>query len=144
MYARGGRPSVPPEQLLRVLRIQIPYSVRSERLLIEQFDHDRLFRWFVGLGIDDEVWVPETFPRQAQPAAGSGGRARVLPGRGGTGARPEPAAGRSLHGRRHETMGLLDELHHRGKKLAGWTCAFTSASYDRVRLRTRIVAGACP
>jgi transposase len=61
MYARGGRPSVPPEQLLRALLIQILYSVRSERLLMEQLDYNLLFRWFVGLGIDDEVWVPETF-----------------------------------------------------------------------------------
>jgi transposase len=61
MYARGGRPSVPPEQLLRALLIQILYTVRSERLLMEQLDYNLLFRWFVGLGIDDEVWVPETF-----------------------------------------------------------------------------------
>src|SRR5688572_4286464 len=51
MYARGGRPSVPPEQLLRALLIQILYSVRSERLLMEQLDYNLLFRWFVGLGI---------------------------------------------------------------------------------------------
>jgi transposase len=61
MYARRGRPSVPPEQLLRALLLQIFYSVRSERLLMEQLDYNLLFRWFVGLGIDDEVWVPETF-----------------------------------------------------------------------------------
>jgi uncharacterized protein (DUF486 family)/transposase len=61
MYARRGRPSVPPEQLLRALLLQIFYTVRSERLLMEQLDYNLLFRWFVGLGIDDQVWVPETF-----------------------------------------------------------------------------------
>jgi transposase len=61
MYARGGRPSVPPEQLLRALLLQIFYTVRSEQLLMEQLDYNLLFRWFVGLGIDDRVWVPETF-----------------------------------------------------------------------------------
>jgi transposase len=61
MYARRGRPSVPPEQLLRALLLQIFYSVRSEQLLMEQLDYNLLFRWFVGLGIDDRVWVPETF-----------------------------------------------------------------------------------
>lgn len=61
MYSRRGRPSVPPEQLLRALLLQIFYSVRSEQLLMEQLDYNLLFRWFVGLGIDDTVWVPETF-----------------------------------------------------------------------------------
>ncbi len=61
MYARRRRPSVPPEQLLRALLLQIFYSVRSEQLLMEQLDYNLLFRWFVGLGIDDRVWVPETF-----------------------------------------------------------------------------------
>ena len=61
MYSRRGRPSVPPEQLLRALLLQIFYSVRSERLLMEQLDYNLLFRWFVGLGMDDAVWVPETF-----------------------------------------------------------------------------------
>ena len=61
MYSRRGRPSVPPEQLLRALLLQIFYSVRSEQLLMEQLEYNLLFRWFVGLGIDDPVWVPETF-----------------------------------------------------------------------------------
>lgn len=63
MYARRGRPSIPPEQLLRALLLQIFYSVRSERLLMEQLDYNLLFRWFVGLGIDDAVWVPTTFTK---------------------------------------------------------------------------------
>jgi transposase len=63
MYARVGRPSIPPEQLMRALLLQIFYSVRSERLLMEQLDYNLLFRWFVGLGMDDVVWVPTTFTK---------------------------------------------------------------------------------
>lgn len=63
MYARTGRPSVPPEQLLRALLIQVLYSVRSERQLMEQLDYNLLFRWFVGLSVDDPVWSPTTFSK---------------------------------------------------------------------------------
>ena len=63
MYATTGRPSIPPERLLRALLLQIFYSVRSEALLIEQLDYNLLFRWFVGLAIDDPVWDPSTFSK---------------------------------------------------------------------------------
>jgi len=63
MYAKEGRPSIPPEQLLRALMLQVLYSVRSEIQLMEQMDYNLLFRWFVGLGVDDPVWVPETFTK---------------------------------------------------------------------------------
>src|SRR5260221_9524375 len=56
MYSDIGRPSIPPEQLLRALMLQCLYSVRSERLLMEQLDYNLLFRWFVGLNMDDPVW----------------------------------------------------------------------------------------
>ena len=55
MYSKVGRPSIPPEQLLRALLLQMLYSVRSERLLIEEIDYNILFRWFVGLNLDDEI-----------------------------------------------------------------------------------------
>jgi transposase len=55
LYSRIGRPSIPPERLLRALLLQVLYSVRSERLLIEQLDYNLLFRWFVGLTMDDRV-----------------------------------------------------------------------------------------
>src|SRR5436190_11388197 len=61
MYAGTGRPSIAPERLLKALLLQLLYSVRSERLLIEQLDYNLLFRWFVGLGVDDPVWHPTTF-----------------------------------------------------------------------------------
>src|SRR5881275_3436625 len=64
IYAAGvGRPSIPPERLLRALLLQAFYSIRSERQLMERLDYDLLFRWFVGLGIDDPVWDPSTFSK---------------------------------------------------------------------------------
>ena len=54
MYAKVGRPSIPPEQLLRAQLLQMLYSIRSERLLMEEMDYNLLFRWFVGLNADDE------------------------------------------------------------------------------------------
>lgn len=60
-YAKTGRPSIPPERLLRASLLQVVYSVRSERLLMEQLDYNLLFRWFVGLNIDDPVWDHSTF-----------------------------------------------------------------------------------
>ena len=63
MYAKVGRPSIPPEQLLRAQLLQLFYSVRSERLLMEEMDYNILFRWFVGLNLDDEVWDATTFTK---------------------------------------------------------------------------------
>lgn len=63
MYAKVGRPSIPPEQLLRALLLQMLYSVRSERLLVEEIDYNILFRWFVGLNLDDPVWDATVFTK---------------------------------------------------------------------------------
>jgi transposase len=63
LYAENGRPSIPPEQLLRALLLQAFYSIRSERLLMEQLNYNLLFRWFVGLSVDDPVWVPTVFSK---------------------------------------------------------------------------------
>jgi len=63
LYPETGRPSIPPEHLLRASLLQILYSVRSERLLMEQLAYNLLFRWFVGLGIDDPIWDPSTFSK---------------------------------------------------------------------------------
>ena len=63
LYAAYGRPSIPPERLIRASLLQILYSVRSERQLMEQMDYNLLFRWFVGLGVDDPVWVPTVFTK---------------------------------------------------------------------------------
>jgi transposase len=63
MYSEIGRPSIPPEQLLRALLLQSLYTIRSERLLMEEIDYSILFRWFVGLGMDEEIWSPTTFSK---------------------------------------------------------------------------------
>lgn len=63
LYASTGRPSIPPEKLLRALLLQMLYSVRSERLLMEELDYNILYRWFVGLGLDDPVWDATTFSK---------------------------------------------------------------------------------
>lgn len=63
MYARVGRPSIAPEKLLRAQLLQMLYSIRSERLLMEEMDYNLLFRWFVGLNADDDVWDATTFTK---------------------------------------------------------------------------------
>ena len=63
MYASAGRPSIPPEKLLRAQLLQMLYSIRSERLLMEEIDYSVLFRWFVGLNLDEEVWDATTFTK---------------------------------------------------------------------------------
>jgi transposase len=63
MYAKVGRPSIAPEKLLRAQLLQMLYSIRSERLLMEEMDYNLLFRWFVGLNADDEVWDATTFTK---------------------------------------------------------------------------------
>src|SRR6266850_2500862 len=63
LYVNFGRPSIPPEQLLRALLLQALYTIRSERQLMEQLNYNLLFRWFVGLGMDEAVWVPTTFTK---------------------------------------------------------------------------------
>src|SRR5215204_3370756 len=63
LYAQHGRPSIPPERLLRAQLLQLFYSIRSERLLMEQLDYNILFRWFVGLEMDEPVWVPTVFTK---------------------------------------------------------------------------------
>jgi transposase len=66
LYAREGRPSVPPEQLLSALLIQVLYGIRSERQLMEQLNYNLLYRWFVGLSPDDAVWDPTTFTKNRE------------------------------------------------------------------------------
>ncbi len=63
LYSHTGRPSIPPEKLLRALLLQVLYTVRSERMLLEQLDYNLLFRWFVGLNIDDPVWDATVFSK---------------------------------------------------------------------------------
>jgi transposase len=78
LYAPLGRPSIPPEQLLRALLLQAFYSIRSERQLMERLDFDLLFRWFVGLGIDDAVWDHSTFSKNRDRLLGGDVAAEFL------------------------------------------------------------------
>src|SRR3979490_2718415 len=63
LYSTTGRPSIPPEKLLRALLLQMLYSIRSERLLVEELDYNILYRWFVGLSLDEAVWDTTTFTK---------------------------------------------------------------------------------
>ncbi len=63
LYSPIGRPSIPPEKLLRAMLLQAFYSIRSERLLMERLEYDLLFRWFVGIGVDDAAWNHSTFSK---------------------------------------------------------------------------------
>jgi transposase len=66
IYAANGRPSIPPEKLVRALLLQVLYTVRSERLLMEQLDYNLLFRWFVGLNLDEPVWDATVFSKNRE------------------------------------------------------------------------------
>ena len=63
MYSHTGRPSIPPEQILQALLLQIFYSICSERMLVEQLEYNLLFRWFVGLSMGDKVWAHSVFSK---------------------------------------------------------------------------------
>ena len=110
LYSPIGRPSIPPEKLLRAMLLQAFYSIRSERQLMERLEYDLLFRWFVGLGVDDRGLGPFDLLEEPRPAAGRRHRGEV-PGRGaGAAAGEEAAVERSLLGRRHADRGLgVDE-----------------------------------
>jgi transposase len=66
LYSTTGRPSIPPEKLLRALLLQMLYSIRSERLLMEELDYSVLYRWFVGLSLDDAIWDATTFTKNRE------------------------------------------------------------------------------
>jgi transposase len=70
LYSHTGRPSIAPEKLLRALLLQVLYTIRSERLLMEQLDDNLLFRWFVGLNMDDPIWDPSTFRKNRERLLG--------------------------------------------------------------------------
>ena len=71
LYAEDGRPSIAPERLLRALLLQAFYTIRSERQLMEQLQYNLLYRWFVGLGVDDPVWVPTVFTKNRDRLLGA-------------------------------------------------------------------------
>jgi len=110
LYSAIGRPSIPPEKLLRALLLQAFYSVRSERQLMEQMNYNLLFRWFVGLSVGEPVWVPTVFSHNRDPAARRRHRGRIH----GSGAEPagtrRPALDGAFFSRRNTGQGLgIDE-----------------------------------
>ena len=119
LYSTIGRPSIPPEKLLRALLLQMLYSIRSERLLMEELDYSVLYRWFVGLSLDDPIWDATTFTKNRDrlldgdiaDAFFAEVLAAIKAGRA--------ALGRALHGRRHAARGVgesqeLQTEGHRG------------------------------
>ena len=126
LYARDGRPSIPPERLLRALLLQAFYTVRSERQLMEQLDYNLLFRWFVGLSADDPVWDATVFCKN---------RDRLLDGGAEPAAGAQAALQRTLLGRWHADRGLgLDEELH----TEGWRRSALGKGQWRAQRRTRL------
>ena len=101
LYARHGRPSIPPERLLRALLLQAFYTVRSERQLMEQLNYNLLFRWFVGLSADDQVWNATAFCKSRGPGARRRCRGQVLCERAEPASSPQAVVPRALLGRWH-------------------------------------------
>ena len=93
LYVGFGRPSIPPERLLRATLLQLLYSIRSERQLVERIEFDLLFRWFVGLSIDEKVFDASSFLKEPRSPAHAGDRARV------SGFAARPAGGEGAHER---------------------------------------------
>src|SRR5216684_5399300 len=96
MYASAGRPSIPPEKLLRAQLLQMLYSIRSERLLMEEIDYSLLFRWFVGLNMDEEVWGRDHVYQEPGSVAGGRGGERVPGASSSAGTDQRPDLGRAL------------------------------------------------
>src|SRR5580658_9391014 len=129
LYAKTGRPSIAPEKLLRALLLQALYSVRSERLLMEQLNYNLLFRWFVGLNMDDAVWECDRVHQEPRAIARWGHCRRLLPSRTPAGTGAESALGRALHRGWNATgsVGECEELSAKGcqkHRSAGrsWQC----------------------
>src|SRR4051794_14524350 len=104
-----GRPSIPPEKLLRSMLLQAFYSIRSERLLMERLEYDLLFGWFVGIGVDDAVWDHSVFSRNRDRLL-AGHRGEVPNGGALAAQGEETSVHGSLLGRRHADRGMgVDE-----------------------------------
>ena len=106
MYSDIGRPSIPPEQLLRALLLQSLYTVRSERLLMEEIDYSVLFRWFVGLGMDEPIWSPTTFSKNRDRLLESDIAAAFFDAVIGQARDGGPAVGRAFHRGRDAAGGV--------------------------------------
>ncbi len=109
-YADSGRPSIAPERLLRALLLQAFYTIRSERQLMEQLDYNLLYRWFVGLGVDEPVWVPTVFTKNRDRLLEADVARKFLAELMDHQGAARAVVGRAFLGRRHADCGLgLDE-----------------------------------
>ena len=141
MYSEIGRPSIPPEQLLRALLIQSLYTVRSERFLMEEIDYSMLYRWFVGLSMDAPIWSPTT------PSARIGTtwwKVTSLP-RSLTASSRGCSLGRTLHSRWNAagSVGQSQELLPQGRRADAALCA-TAATGTAEREAALLLLGALP
>ena len=133
LYATTGRPSIPPEQLLRALLLQIFYSIRSERLLMEQLEYNILFRWFVGLTMDDAVWAPDGLHQESRPPA----ERRRSPAASSTHVRRAGAAvhvRRAFHGRRHAHRGVGEPEEFSDERRTRPTATGATSTARRARM----------
>ena len=116
LYAPIGRPSIPPEKLVRAMLLQAFYSIRSERQLMERLEFDLLFRWFVGIGIDDAVWDHSVFSKNRERLLEGDIAAKLLGTVSCTSASEAASEHRALLGRRHadRSLGVDEELQAEG------------------------------
>ncbi|MCU1382007.1 MAG: hypothetical protein JWL71_704 [Acidobacteria bacterium] len=134
--------ALPPEQLLRALLLQMLYSIRSERLLIEELDYSVLYRWFVGLSLDNPIWDATTFTKNRDRLLAGNRHRRTR--RRDRDARCVAVDDASDHGRRRQAfgwmkaVGLFRKLRHRGGRLVGWMFTIGAAAYNLVRWRNLI------
>lgn len=121
MYAEGGRPSILPEKLLHGQLVQMLYSVRSERLLMEKIDYSILFRWFVALNLDEAAVGRDLVHEESRPAAGSRGGQGVFGPGCGTGAFSGTYFERAFHGGWHAagSVGECEEFSAQGGEPLG-------------------------
>jgi transposase len=106
MYSPIGRPSIPPEKLLRTMLLQAFYSIRSERQLMERLDFDLLFRWFVGIGVNDAAWDHSVFSKEPRAPVGRRHRGEAVEHSSGSAAREAAFEHGPLLGRRHTDRSL--------------------------------------
>jgi len=121
LYAKTGRPSIAPEKLLRALLLQELYSVRSEPMLMEQLDYNLLFRWFVGLNMDDSVWDVTVFTKNRERLLDGDIAEASSPSGASASTRAESALGRALYGGRNAvgSVGKFEEFSAKGCQVHG-------------------------
>jgi hypothetical protein len=148
MYAAQGRPSIPPERLLRALLLQVLYTVRSERLLMGQLDYNFLFRWFVGLSIDDPVWDVTVFTKNRDRVTPHFARKQTSTIDERTTRHPGYELSQRKRKRVEEifgwvkTVGSLRKTRHRGVALFEWMFTLAIAAYNLLRMRNLVSAPA--